>query len=138
MCFPKSHRHYVPQLARRVLLVEDDAFARRAMLRMLTLAGFETLTASSLAGALEQLIARPDIVLTDVRLPDGSGLDLVHRIRRQDETVAVAVMTGGDDAFVGHARATHPDAVFRKPFDVNDLMSWMNDPHPRACWLSAP
>jgi DNA-binding response OmpR family regulator len=121
-----------------VLLVEDDAAVRRALLRLLTLAGFETLTASSLAGALEQLISLPDIVLTDVKLPDGSGLDLVHRIRRQDQTVAVAVMSGGDDAFVGHARASHPDAVFRKPFDVSDLMSWMNDPRPRACWVKAP
>ena len=138
MCLPKSHRHCVPQLARRVLLVEDDASVRRAMLRVLTLAGFETQTASSLAGAIEHLVFRPDIVLTDAVLPDGSGLDLVHRIRRQDETVAVAVMTGSDDAFFGHPRASHPDAVFRKPFDVKDLMSWMNDPHPRACWVSAP
>ena len=134
MCFPKSHRHYVPQLARRVLLVENDVFVRRAMLRLLTLAGFETVTASSLAGALEQLISRPDIVLTDAVLPDGSGLDLVHRIRRQDETVAVAVMTGNSDAnLFGNARLSRPDAVFRTPYDVTDLMDWMNDPYPRAC-----
>ena len=132
MCFPKSHRHYVPQLARRVLLVEDDAIARRRMLRLLTLAGFETQTASSLAGALEQLVFRPDVVLTGAFLPDGSGLDLLHRIRRHDETVAVAVMTGGGAELFGHARVSRPDAVFRTPCEATDLMTWMNDPYPRA------
>ena len=129
---PLSPRHHVPQLAKRVLLVEDDAAIRGALLRLLTLAGFETLTASTLAGAFEHLAFRPDIVLTDLMLPDGSGLELLHRLRRRDEAVAVAVITAGDDHLVDAARACRPDAIFRKPFNVTDLMSWMDDPRPRA------
>jgi DNA-binding response OmpR family regulator len=137
MCLPKLDRHYVPQLARRVLLVEEDALVRRGLLRLLTLAGFETITATTMAGAVDYLTFRPDIVLTEKMLPDGSGLELLQRIRRQDETVAVAVLTDGDgcadEEFASESRPRRPDAVFRKPFDVSELINWMNDPHPRAC-----
>ena len=136
MCLPK-HRHHVPQLARRVLLVEEDALIRGRLLRLLTLEGFETHTATTLAGALDCLTLRPDIVLTENVLPDGSGLELLSRIRRHDETVAVAVLTSGegcaDEGFAAEAWGRRPDAVFRKPFNVIDLIAWMNDPHPRAC-----
>jgi DNA-binding response OmpR family regulator len=128
-----SPRHHVPQLAPRVLLVEDDAAVRDALLGLLTLAGFETLAATSVAGAVEQLSFRPDIVLTDISLPDGTGADLLRRVRRYDETVAVAVMTAPDDELFAEVRGRRPDAVFRRPFDIADLMNWMSDPHPRAC-----
>ena len=132
MPLPPSPRRHVSQLARRVLVVEDDALVRNALVRLLTLRGFETLSASTLAGGLEQLAFRPDVVLTDLHLPDGNGVDLLHRVRCRDGATAVAVITGADDATVASVRPLRPDAVFRKPFDAGELMRWLDDPRPRG------
>jgi DNA-binding response OmpR family regulator len=132
MRLPLSPRHYVPHLARRVLVVEDDAAIRGALLRLLTLAGFETLSASTVAGAMQHLAFRPDIVLSGLVLSDGNGLDLLSHVRRRDETAAVAVLTAGGEEAVRLAAHVRPDAIFRKPFDQTDLISWMDDPRPRA------
>ena len=126
-----SPRLCVPSLARRVLVVDDDASVRRALLRLLTVGGFQTLVAATFAGACEQLAFQPDVVLTDLMLPDGSGLELIRRIRERDETAVVAVLTADDDARVAKAVALHPDALFRKPFDADELLAWLDDPRPR-------
>jgi CheY-like chemotaxis protein len=83
----------VPALAPRVLVIEDDDLVRQSLLRVLTLAGFQTLAARTVAGGCEQLALQPDVVLTGLTLPDGSGLDVVRRIRERHETVVVAVLT---------------------------------------------
>jgi DNA-binding response OmpR family regulator len=114
-----------------VLVVEDDATARSSMLRVLTLAGFRTLAASTLAGAYEHLPFQPDVVLTDLSLPDGNGTSLIRRIRDRKEPIAIGVVTGADDALLHVAASLQPDAIFRKPVDVPQLIAWLNDPVPR-------
>jgi DNA-binding response OmpR family regulator len=131
MFYAVSPRLCVPSLARRVLVVEDDLACRFALDRLLTFGGFQTLVAATFASACEQLAFQPDIVLTDLMLPDGCGLELVRRIRRRDETALVAVLTAGNDALVAEALALEPDALFRKPFDANALLAWLDDPRPR-------
>lgn len=67
-----------------VLVVDDEEKLRKLLLRMIGLEGYTMLEAGSLAAA-EQIIAakQPDIVLCDVKLPDGSGVDFVRRLREQ-------------------------------------------------------
>src|SRR5207253_296284 len=55
MVYAVTPRLCVPSLARCVLVIEDDASARSALLRLLTVSGFRTLAAATLAGAYEQL-----------------------------------------------------------------------------------
>ena len=131
MFFAVSPRLCVPSLARRVLVVEDDQSTRGALLRLLTIGGFQTLVAATFAGGCEQLAFQPDVVLTDLMLPDGCGLELIRRIRQRDETAVVAVLTAGNDTLVAEAMALEPDALFRKPFDANALLAWLADPRPR-------
>jgi CheY-like chemotaxis protein len=99
-----------------------------AMLRMLTLAGFRTLAAATLAGAYEHLTFQPDVVLTDLTLPDGSGLELIRRLRHRREPVAVGVVTDASTAALNAAAALRPDAIFPKPVDLTRVIDWLNDP----------
>jgi DNA-binding response OmpR family regulator len=131
MCRCPTSRHHVPQLARRVLVVEDDDSLRRAILQLLTIHGFEVISAASLDVASSQLSSRPDIILTDLNLPDGSGLDLLRRVRQMDACVAIAVMTGNED-LAEAARALGPDAIFSKPFDIDELIAWLENPQRRG------
>jgi CheY-like chemotaxis protein len=128
MFYAVTPRLGVPALAPCVLVVESEPTARCAMLRMLTLAGFRTLAAATLAAAYEHLPFQPDVVLTDLTLPDGSGLDLVRRLRHRREPVAIGVVTDASTAMLNAAAALRPDAIFAKPVDVTRVIDWLNDP----------
>lgn len=62
-----------------ILLVEDDPAAREHLSGILASTGeFVVLSAGTLAGGIKALDSNPDIVLTDIMLPDGSGLELIR------------------------------------------------------------
>ncbi len=79
-----------------VLLVDDEP----DMLTMLQLLvekklGCRVITAPSGVVALELLkVEKPDVMLTDIKMPDIDGLELLKRINRLDETISVVMMTG--------------------------------------------
>jgi CheY-like chemotaxis protein len=126
MFYAVTPRLCVPSLAPCVLVVEDDAATRNAMLRFLTLAGFRTLAAETLAGAYEHLPFQPDVVLTHLSLPDGTGVSLIRRIRQRGEPIMIGVVSGdADDSLVDEANSLRPDAIFRKPVDAPRLLEWL-------------
>src|SRR5437764_10249500 len=70
----------------RILLVDDHEDTSRAMKRLLERIGYEVRTASSVAGALEAATRNPfDLLISDIGLPDGSGLDLLRRLRQNGD-----------------------------------------------------
>jgi DNA-binding response OmpR family regulator len=125
-----DHFPPVAALARRVLVVEDDAPSRTALSRVLTMSGYDVLGASDLAKAATQLVWQPDFVLLDLMLPDGGGLDLLSRIRRRDDPTMVAILSAASDEMLAHALQFRPDAIFRKPIDVPALLAWLKNPTP--------
>ncbi len=77
----------------RVLIVEDEATARDALVRLLD-GPYLALGVDTAEAAEEKLLEfRPDVVLTDIRLPGASGLELVQRVRELIPETIVLVMT---------------------------------------------
>lgn len=79
-----------------VLVVDDDENFARACVRMLEAWGYGVETASDGGSALE--LAKNnhfDVVLTDINIPQYSGLDLLRAVRERDRDVPVVLMTGG-------------------------------------------
>jgi len=75
-----------------VLIVDDDANTREALAALASQEGFTTAVAGSIAEARIQLVRqRPDVVLVDLRLPDGSGIDLFEDLedRSSIETILI-------------------------------------------------
>jgi DNA-binding response OmpR family regulator len=82
--------------ALRVLLVEDNLEAQQVTSAMLSHRGYDVVAADTIAGALQITSAeKPDVVLLDCRLPDGDGLALIARWRRDAgmKDVPVIVLT---------------------------------------------
>lgn len=110
--------------AHRLLLVEDDDIMRLSLEDRLVMERIDTVSVADLAGAREALAhAGPDIVVTDMRLPDGSGRDLFEDIRREHPGTPVIIITayGSIPAAVALTRAGAVDYVI-KPFDIDLFM----------------
>lgn len=80
---------------RTLLLVDDDARLRERLARALTERGLRVVTAADPATAVTVAAeARPELAVVDLRMPGGSGLQLVEDLRRLLPNIAVVVLTG--------------------------------------------
>jgi two-component system response regulator AtoC len=82
-------------MAAGILLVDDEATLARNVQRYLERDGFEVRTAGTLREGWREFEAfRPDVLLLDLALPDGNGLDLLAKVRATDRQVKVIILTG--------------------------------------------
>src|SRR5207247_7355483 len=80
---------------RKVLIVDDDRATSAGMADVVEEWGYEAEVADTVkAGwaAISKLV--PDVSIVDLKLPDGSGLDLLHRIKETYPDVSVIILTG--------------------------------------------
>src|SRR3712207_2902015 len=93
-----------------VLLVDDHDLIRQGLARAFERHADFTVVGEAGSVAEGQQLAsalRPSVVVTDIRLPDGTGLDLVKSLRQQDDDMGIVVLTmyAGDDQLFGALEA---------------------------------
>ncbi len=112
-------------MTRRLLLVDDDVRVRTAIGDALAAAGFAVRQASSAAEALKLINAEaPDIVLSDVRMPSTSGLELLRLLRERVPDIDVLLMTAFDDMPTVVSAMREGAAEFLvKPIDLDNLLA---------------
>jgi DNA-binding NtrC family response regulator len=106
------------------LIVDDEAKALSAMTELVEKEGFSAMSAGSLAEARERLVqARPDVVLVDLMLPDGSGLELLQDIEpaKRPEVILITGYASVDSAVA--ALRTGVLDYLTKPVDIRRLKS---------------
>lgn len=109
----------------KILLVEDENLFARSVATRLGRDGFQVTICSNLTDARRYFSENegPDALLLDVRLPDGSGLDLLNELREKDNnTVPIIVMTAYgelDDAVL--AMKLGATDYLKKPVDLDEL-----------------
>ena len=107
----------------RLLIVDDEASIRDMLAFFFHKRGFEVQTASNFTeGQAAALRSTPDLVLSDIKMPDGNGLDLLRRIKAESPKTPVIMIT---------AHTSTPDAIeamkagavdyIAKPFNVEEL-----------------
>jgi signal transduction histidine kinase len=125
----------VQRLARpSLLLVEDDPGSRLAAAALLSDAGFEVHAAASATQALALFRQhRIDAVVTDLGLPDGDGGDLARRLRANEPSLPIVIMTGraASDPAVRAALTAPRTAVAVKPVDIDVLVATIRGLLPR-------
>jgi DNA-binding NtrC family response regulator len=98
-------------VARHVLLVEDEPRLRDMLVRAVSDMGFEPHGAGSAESALRAMEDRPfEVVVLDLTLPGMNGMELFERLRARDPALQVIVLTGFGDLGAAQ-RAVHLDAV---------------------------
>ena len=114
----------VPTLEKQVLIVEDEIVFARAVKKQLQRAGYKSEIAGNLSTAREKFESQtPDLVLLDMRLPDGSGLDFLEAIKNgQNPNTAVLVMSAyGELEDAVSAMKLGASDYLKKPVDLDEL-----------------
>jgi len=108
---------------RRVLVVDDEPETRRTLVESLRAAGLDAVGAATAAEAVAAAAQRrPDLVVSDIRLPDDDGLELVRRLRADDPELPAVIVTGCEDPRVlTEASRLRPAEILGKPPDVDRL-----------------
>ena len=109
----------------RAWVTDDDETIRYVLERALSRAGYEVETFATVAGLQNALqSASPDVILTDIRLPDADGLTVLESLRQQEREIPVIAMTGFSD--LDQAVNAFQKGVFDylpKPFDLDQVLS---------------
>ncbi|HEX8077703.1 MAG TPA: response regulator [Chthoniobacterales bacterium] len=111
-----------------ILLVEDHTDTRRVLSSLLGRSGHEIITAKGVSDAL-QLLAnmRVNVLLSDLGLPDGDGLELVAKAKELQPTIsAVALTARGSEADHERGRRAGFDHYLTKPFDFHELRTLLS------------
>jgi two-component system KDP operon response regulator KdpE len=107
-----------------VLLVEDDREMRSMMQSTLAVEGFEVRTAVSVSEATALFRnSLPDVVVLDLGLPDGDGIELVHQVRKQHSLPILIVSARHQDAEKIKLLDAGADDYLTKPFSVGELLA---------------
>lgn len=109
----------------RILLVDDEELVREELGGLLEDEGYEVITGSDGQEGLRLFRERrPDMVITDVRMPRRDGLSVAMTIRREDPSVPVTVITGhGNEAMAIDALRAGVTDFIKKPVNLDDLAS---------------
>lgn len=107
-----------------VLVVDDELAIREFVVLAVRYAGHEGTGAGTLADARAAMSARrPDLLVLDVMLPDGDGLDFAERLRAQADTVPILFLTARDAVSERVRGLRAGDDYLVKPFAVDELMA---------------
>lgn len=107
-----------------LLLVEDDRLLGKGLCSLLTQQGYPTVWAADLCAARHALDAQPfDLLLLDVRLPDGNGIDFCRTWRNTADTPVIFLTACDADADMIKGLDAGADDYIAKPFSAGVLLS---------------
>jgi CheY-like chemotaxis protein len=109
-----------------VLVIDDDAALRRTLRRVLERAGHQVLEAPEGRTGLKVYLERkPDLVITDIIMPEQEGIETIMELRRVAPTVPIIAISGsgpvGKVDFLHMAEQIGANVVLRKPIRAEDL-----------------
>ena len=108
----------------KVLVIDDEPLVRRSAQRLLVDEGYEVDTAASVAEGVATFESfRPQVVILDLKLPDGSGLDLLPSLRKIDPSVQLVMITAfGEAQTAVSAMKLGANDFLKKPYDSEELL----------------
>jgi PAS domain S-box-containing protein len=122
---PSSETNRVPVTSRskvRLLLIEDHSDTARALVRLLENRGYTIESVPNVALGLEATARGDfDLLLCDLGLPDGTGIDFIEKVRETDKTPAIALTGFGMQQDVERAQNAGFNAHLTKPINLQKL-----------------
>lgn len=109
---------------KRILVVDDERQIIRMLRASLQSSGYEVLTAGNGAEGLQQFQSgRPDLIVTDLAMPEMNGLELTQAVRQADQTPIIVLSVRETDAMKVKALDEGADDYLTKPFSMPELLA---------------
>jgi len=133
----------MPETLINLLIVDDEERLLRVLRLGFKSLGFNILTATTAEEALDIIFNKTvDILLTDVRLPGMSGVELIYELERLNIDLPIIVMTAHADVDTAIKSLKHgADDYIQKPFTIEDLEELIREilqKHPKSGERSKP
>jgi CheY-like chemotaxis protein len=111
----------------KILIIDDELQMRRMLREALARQGHVVDDAVDGLQALSRFAERqPDLVITDIIMPEREGLETIQALRRRCPTIPIIAVSGGDsrgpEFHLSAALAIGVNRAFRKPFRVEDVL----------------
>jgi CheY-like chemotaxis protein len=110
-----------------ILLIDDDALYRTNLRGVLEGAGHEVEVAGNgLQGLDRYHLRRPDLIVTEIIMPEMDGLETIIELRRLDpgvKIIAISANTGALPGYLGPAKLLGAAQAFEKPVDIPVLLA---------------
>ena len=111
---------------KKVLIIEDEKSLRKAVVDILSLRNFVPIEAKNGKDAITHFKpALTDLVVTDLIMPEEDGLKVVIKLRELKPSIKIIAISGGGKvgpgSYLNLAKALGADAIYSKPFSINDL-----------------
>ncbi len=128
-----------PELKGNILVVDDEPQITRVLKTTLSSQGYGVRTASDGEDALRQLKTwSPDLIITDLRMPNMDGLDLCRRVRTESRLPIIVLSVKGEETIKVEALDAGADDYITKPFSTNELLARVRAALRRAATPSEP
>lgn len=116
----------------RILIVDDTADMRELLKNIVELGGHQVVEADSGKVGLAQFkVATPDVVMTDIIMPDMDGNELIGKLRALDPKVKIVAVSGGGRVrnlgVLQVAQKFGADRVLSKPFRKDDVLKLLDE-----------
>src|SRR5580658_5170969 len=111
----------------KILVIEDDVLVRNMIDKVLRLGGFDVVMAEDGARGMTSFRSeRPDLVLTDIIMPEREGIATIVEMRRECPDAKIIAMSGGGRIgsadFLGMAKKLGANDIIPKPFLPQELL----------------
>lgn len=128
---PAQTRQAVPA---HILVVDDEESIRDLCARVLTRAGYAVVTAPSGEEAVVRLAQEAfDLLISDIRMPGISGLEVLERAKATFPQIRVVLITGfGTPQMLTRAQQSGADRILTKPFNPMELLAAVRESLPRG------
>ena len=116
----------------KVLVIDDEKGVREMVRRMLESEHHTILEAADgIDGVKVFQEEQPDVVVTDIIMPNADGLEVIQRILKINPQAKIVAMSGGgrlaDETYLKYARKFGAATVLSKPFPPDELLSLIRD-----------
>ena len=106
----------------RVLLVDDDPTLLETIKDLLTHSDYDVVTAICGQDAIEKLDSSIDLIISDVRMPNGDGMFVLKEAKKKFAEIPILILTGFSDYKEEELTASGADQILHKPLNIELLL----------------
>ena len=122
----------------KIMVVEDDAPVRHLITASLSAEDYSVIAAETAAASVQLAATQnPDIILLDLGLPDGDGIEVIEKIRLWTETPIIVISAREEDTDKIEALDAGADDYLTKPFSVAELLARLRSTQRRLTHIAA-